>query len=134
VLSSSVAGTSRLRLAVHTDRSHHHQSNSCYTSSLQLGNEGLGPSTLAHPASSCATLSSSGSHHRMLIATQQLRSTTGNFQHNYNRVAVTTRSTVAVSMPTVVTSATSSGGDDGIVATANVKQEPGIAGEVTLNR
>jgi hypothetical protein len=70
----------------------------------------------------------------MLIATQQLRSTTGNFQHNYNRVAVTTRSTVAVSMPTVVTSAASSGGDDGIVAAANVKQEPGIAGEVTLNR
>jgi hypothetical protein len=69
----------------------------------------------------------------MLIATQQLRSTTGNFQHNYNRVTVTTRSTVAVSMPPVVTSA-ASGGDDGIVATANVKQEPGIAGEVTLNR
>jgi len=37
-------------------------------------------------------------------------------------------------MPPVVTSATSSGGDDGIVATANIKQEPGIAGEVTLNR
>ena len=47
---------------------------------------------------------------------------------------MTTRSTVAVSMPPVVTSAASSSGDDGIVATANVKQEPGIAGEVTLNR
>jgi hypothetical protein len=132
-MSFSVTGTSRLRLAVHTDRSHH-QSNSCYTSSLQFGHEGLGPSTLTHPAPSCATLSSSGSHHRMLIATQQLRSATGNFQHNYNRVAVTTRSTVAVSLPPVVTSAASSGGDDGIAATANIKQEPGIAGEVTLNR
>jgi len=37
-------------------------------------------------------------------------------------------------MPPVMTSAASSSGDDGIVATANVKQEPGIAGEVTLNR
>jgi hypothetical protein len=62
----------------------------------------------------------------MLIATQQLRSAAGILQHNYNRVAVTTRSAVAVTMPPVVMSTASSGGDDGIVATANIKQEPGI--------
>jgi hypothetical protein len=70
----------------------------------------------------------------MLIATQQLQSATGNFQHNYNRMAVTTKSTVAVTVPSVVTSTASSDVDDGIVATANIKQEAGIAGEVTLNR
>jgi hypothetical protein len=71
----------------------------------------------------------------LLVATQQLCSPTGIFQHNYNRIAVTTRSTVSVTAPPVVASAASSDGNgDGIVATANIKQEPGVAGEVTLNR
>lgn len=48
---------------------------------------------------------------------------------------MTTRSTVAVTTPSIVASAASSDGNgDGIVAAANIKQEPGIAGEVTLNR
>lgn len=43
---------------------------------------------------------------------------------------MTTKSTVSVTTPPVMASAA---GSDG-VATANIKQEPGIAGEVTLNR
>jgi uncharacterized membrane protein len=79
----------------------------------------------------------------MLIATQQLRSPTGNFQHNYNRMAVTTRPTISLTAPPIVASATSSdgggggsggGGGGGGIAAANIKQEPDIAGEVTLNR
>jgi hypothetical protein len=71
----------------------------------------------------------------LLISAQQLCSPTGIFQHNYNRIAMTTRSTVSVTTPPVVASAASSDGNgDGVVAAANIKQEPGIAGEVTLNR
>jgi hypothetical protein len=66
----------------------------------------------------------------MLLASQQLLSATGSFQHNYNRMVMTTKSTVSVTTPPVMASAA---GSDG-VATANIKQEPGIAGEVTLNR
>jgi hypothetical protein len=70
----------------------------------------------------------------LLIATQQLCSPTGILQHNYNRIAVT-RSAVSVAPPPIVASATSSDGNgDGIVAATNIKQEPGIAGEVTLSR
>ncbi|XP_021926420.1 enhancer of polycomb homolog 1 isoform X2 [Zootermopsis nevadensis] len=133
-ISTEFPGTSRSRLSVHTSRSHHqHQSNSCYTTSLQLGHQGLGPSTLTHPATSSATLSFSGNHHRTLIATQQILSATGNFQHNYNRMVVTTKSTVSVTTPPVMASAAGSDGGGDIIATANIKQEPGVAGEVTLN-
>jgi hypothetical protein len=49
-------------------------------------------------------------------------------------MVVTTKSTVSVTTPPVMASAAGSDGGGDIVATANIKQEPGIAGEVTLNR
>jgi hypothetical protein len=73
----------------------------------------------------------------LLIATQQLCPPKGILQHNYHRIAVTTRSTVSITTPPIVASAASSDGNgDGLVAATatDIKQEPGIAGEVTLNR
>ncbi|PSN50502.1 hypothetical protein C0J52_10716 [Blattella germanica] len=56
-------------------------------------------------------------HHRMFVTTQ----------HNYNRMAATSRSTTPSLVP--LSTASAAGG----VSVANMKQEPGVSGEVTLN-